>query len=183
MNRDPEAWKRLGRLLRDAREGQGLTRKQFAEAAGVSEKAVYNAESGQVPSKQQPPSLVKIAAGHDWKPESIRVILDGGEPMPASEPAAPSPAPTAQDPADHPDLLDLMMRVHEFGRVCMSLGGSLDARNDFEAAAQRLFESVPRETRVQQAHYSLAAYRPHALGEGVPEDDAAAIFRALEGNQ
>lgn len=183
MNRDPEAWKRLGRLLRDAREGQGQTRKQFAESAGVSEKAVYNAESGQVPSKQQPPSLVKIAAGHGWKPESIGIVLDGGEPVLASEPAAANVAPPAQELGDQPDLLDLMMRVHEFGRVCMALGGSLEARNAFEAAAQRLFESVPRETRVQQAHYGLAAYRPHALGEGVPEDDAEAIFRAMEGNQ
>ncbi|MFF4746849.1 helix-turn-helix domain-containing protein [Streptomyces sp. NPDC001268] len=179
MNRNPEAWKRLGRLLRDARERTGLTREEFAAKAGVSAKAVYNAERSDPPKRQQPPTLVPIAVAHGWKPESIGVILDGGEPIPAGEKAAPS-APTAEELAEHPDLLELMLRVHEFGRACMTLGGSLEARNDFEAAAQRLFESVPREVRARQSQYRLAAYRPHALGEGVPADDADAIFRAME---
>lgn len=179
MNRDPQAWKRLGRLMRDAREQAGLNRKDFADLAGVSEKAVYNAEKGDPPSRQQPPTLVKIAAGHGWKPESIQRILDGGEPI-LREQSAPA-APTPQSLAEHPDLAELMMRVHEFGRVCASLGGSREARDDFEAAAQRLFETVPRAARIAgREGYGLAAYRPHALGEGVPEDDAERILRAME---
>lgn len=177
MNLNPHAWERLGRLLRDAREREGLSRAAFAAKAGVSAKAVYNAEEGPPPKKQQPPSLVKIAVGHGWKPESIRIILDGGDPVPAKKQQA---APAADEQAEHPDLLELMVRVHEFGRVCMALGGSLEARTAFESATQRLFESVPREARLQQARYGLAAYRPHALGEGVPADDAEAIFRAME---
>jgi DNA-binding XRE family transcriptional regulator len=180
MNRNPEAWKRLGRLLRDAREKAGLTRGEFAEVAGVSPKAVYNAEKGEVPKKQQPPTLVKIAIGHGWKPESIGLVLEGGEPVLAERGAPTTPPPAGAEIEEHSDLLELMMRVHEFGRVCTMLGGSLEARNEFEAAAQRLFESVPRQARLVGRGYALAAYRPHALGEGVPQDDADAILRAME---
>jgi transcriptional regulator with XRE-family HTH domain len=181
MNRNPEAWKRLGRLLRDAREKAGLTREEFAEKAGVSPKAVYNAEKSDPPKRQQPPTLVPIAVAHGWKPESIGAILAGGDPIPSGEQATPQAAPSAGDLVEHPDLLDLMMKVHEFGRVCMVMGGSLEARSDFEAAAQRLFESVPRDVRAsQREQYRLAAYRPHALGEGVPADDAETILRAME---
>jgi transcriptional regulator with XRE-family HTH domain len=176
MNRNPEAWKRLGRLLRDAREGQGLSRKGFAEVAGVSEKAVYNAEKGDVPKKQQPPSLVKIAAGHGWRPESIPAILDGGEPVLADEA---DPAEALRLPS--PGLLELFLKVHEFGRACTDLGAPLQARNAFESAAQHLFASVPHEAQAgSRREYGLAAYRPHALGEGVPSDDAEAILRAME---
>ncbi|GGU52071.1 helix-turn-helix transcriptional regulator [Streptomyces lavendofoliae] len=181
MNRDPEAWKRLGRLLRDAREKAGLTREEFAVKAGVSPKAVQNAENSNPPKRQQPPTLVPIAVAHGWKPESIGVILAGGDPILSESQVAPQATPQVEELADHPDLLDLMIKVHEFGRVCVAMGGSLEARNDFESATQRLFESVPREARAaQQDRYRLAAYRPHALGEGVPDDDAETILRAME---
>lgn len=175
MNRDPEAWAALGRRLRDERELRGMSRKEFAEAAGVSEKAVYNAERGDVPSRHQPPSLVKIAAGHGWAPESIQAILDGKDPVPQSgeklsAPAAPTDGRT--------QLLEFLPKVYEFGRLCVALGGSREVRDEFDAAVHRLMDSVP--TRASQASFGLAAYRPHALGEGVPADDADAILRAME---
>lgn len=177
MNRDPGAWMRLGRLFRNARELQGLTRKDFGLKAGVSEKAVYNAERGEVPSRHQPPTLVKIAVAHGWKPESIQRILDGGDPVPADE-----AAPAGQEPATGSGIsiqvLELMPRVYEFGRLCTALGASPRARDEFDAAVQHLVDSVPH--RAAQSAYRLAAYRPHVLGEGVPADDAEAILRAME---
>jgi transcriptional regulator with XRE-family HTH domain len=172
MNRDPQAWARLGRLFRNARELSGQSRKDFAQRAGVSEKAVYNAERGDVPGRHQPPTLVKIAAGHGWAPESIQSILAGGEPIPAAD--SPTPAPAAPD--RRTQLLELLPRVYEFGRLCASLGGSREARDRFDAAVQELMDSVPS----RQGSFTLAAYRPHALGEGVPADDADAILKAME---
>lgn len=178
MNRDPEAWKRLGRLFRNARELKGLTRAEFALKAGVSEKAVYNAEKSDVPGRHQPPTLVKIAVGHGWRPESIQLILDGGDPIPAEEDATTaqvSPSTTGA-PAQ---VLELIPRVYEFGRLCSSLGAEAAARDEFDAAVQHLLEAVSVGA-AKQSRFSLAAYRPHALGEGVPEDDADAIMRAME---
>lgn len=176
MNRDPEAWMRLGRLFRNARELEGLTRKDFGLKAGVSEKAVYNAEKGDVPSRHQPPTLVKIAVGHGWQPESIQRILEGGDPIPAA------PGKTQDAPAGNgapAQILELMPRVYEFGRLCSSLGATPSARDEFDAAVQHLIESVP-VAAARRGQFTLAAYRPHALGEGVPPDDADAILRAME---
>ncbi|OKH91455.1 helix-turn-helix transcriptional regulator [Streptomyces uncialis] len=174
MNRDPGAWQRLGRLMRDARERADHTRKEFADIAGVSEKAVYNAERGDVPRRQQPPTLVKIAAAHGWKPESIQAVLAGGDPEPSAQPVT-------TGTASGPSLTQLQLCIYEFGRACTSLGGSHKARERFEAAAQELLESVPQSSRNGfQSGYGLAAYRPHAIGEGVPEDDAERILRAMD---
>jgi transcriptional regulator with XRE-family HTH domain len=178
MNRDPEAWKRLGRLFRNARELEGLTRAEFALKAGVSEKAVYNAEKSEVPGRHQPPTLVKIAVGHGWRPESIQQILDGGDPILAEDVAA-SPQASQSASGTPAQVLELVPRVYEFGRLCSSLGAEAAARDEFDAAVQHLLESVSVGAS-QQSRFSLAAYRPHALGEGVPADDADAILRAME---
>lgn len=174
MNRDPEAWKGLGRRLRNERELHGMSRKEFASVAGVSEKAVYNAERGDVPGRHRPPSLVKIVAGHGWAPESIEAILEGKEPVPAGAVRKSAAAPPI-DPRTQ--LLEALPRIYAFGRLCVSLGGAQEARDDFEGAVQRLLDSVPTRS---QSRMTLAAYRPHALGEGVPADDADAILRAME---
>ncbi|MFJ3839405.1 helix-turn-helix transcriptional regulator [Streptomyces sp. NPDC090054] len=178
MNRDPEAWKRLGRLFRNARELKGLTRAEFALKAGVSEKAVYNAEKGDVPSRHQPPTLVKISVGHGWRPESIQQILEGGDPILIEGDSA-SPQVNPLTTGTPSQVLELVPRVYEFGRLCSSLGAKAAARDEFDAAVQHLLESVSVGA-AKQSGFSLAAYRPHALGEGVPADDADAIFRAME---
>lgn len=178
MNRDPEAWRRLGRLFRNARELKGLTRAEFAVKAGVSEKAVYNAEKSVVPGRHQPPTLVKIAVGHGWKPESIQQILDGGDPLPADGNAAAAQA-SPPETGTQAQVLELMPRIYEFGRLCSSLGAEAAVRDEFDAAVQHLLESASVGTS-QKSKFTLAAYRPHALGEGVPDDDADAIIRAME---
>ncbi|MFC5030494.1 helix-turn-helix transcriptional regulator [Streptomyces sp. So13.3] len=185
MNRDPEAWKRLGRLLRDARDRRGLTQAKFAEEAGVSTKAVYSAEAGATPMKQLPRTVVKIAAAHGWTPESIHVVLDGGDPalvhragQPEEPPLRPAPGEAAHPRG--PGLIELMPRVYEFGRLCSALGGDPALRDAFETALQRLVESIPREVVATQDSHRLAAYRPHAEGEGPASDDEERILRAME---
>lgn len=80
MNRDPAAWARLARALREARGHLGLTQAQVAERAGVSLYAVGAAERGDPPEKRMPPTLAKIAKALEWQPGTIENILDGAEP-------------------------------------------------------------------------------------------------------
>lgn len=179
MISDPTSWERLGRKVREARQKSGLSKAALAKAARVGERTVFDIEKGKVYTAGIPASLIRVAVALGWTSESVGNILDGGDPIASDQPEQ-ATQPLRQPAPDGPDLAELMLRVHEFGRACMTLGGSLEARTDFEAAAQRLFESVPRDVRVRESQYHLAAYRPHALGEGVPADDAEAIFRAME---
>ncbi|MBK3546448.1 helix-turn-helix transcriptional regulator [Streptomyces sp. MBT60] len=80
MNRDPEAWARLGHALRAAREVHGLTQVDLANLAGVSSRSVQDAEAGTVPKKRMPYTLSPIAAALDWPEGAIDDVLDGAAP-------------------------------------------------------------------------------------------------------
>lgn len=77
---NPEAWARLGRALREARERAGLTQGELAEAAGVSKKSVGDAEAGKVPRSRMPYTLAQIAKALDWPSGAVERVLDGGDP-------------------------------------------------------------------------------------------------------
>lgn len=180
MGFTPGAWERLGTLFRDARDRLGMSRAQFAAHAGISEKAVYNAESGDE-HKKIPPTFPRYAAALDWSPDSIRSVLNGGDPqIVGAAHTTPPPTRTAPLPQES-TLVDLLTRVHEFGRLAVSLGADGAVRDELDATAQRLVQSIPREAGKND--YGLAAYRPHAPGEGPADDDAERILRAMEGDQ
>ncbi|WP_432158112.1 helix-turn-helix transcriptional regulator [Streptomyces sp. bgisy153] len=80
MNRDPDAWARLGRALRESRERRGLTQEEVAERADVSKKSVQEAEAGKVPKSRMPYTLAPIAAALSWPAGAVDSVLDGGEP-------------------------------------------------------------------------------------------------------
>lgn len=80
MNRDPEAWARLGHALRTAREHRSLTQQELAEAAGVSGRSVRDAEAGAVPKARMPYTLSRIAAALGWPEGAVDAVLDGAAP-------------------------------------------------------------------------------------------------------
>lgn len=77
--RDPDAWKTLGAALRNARETRGWSRRQLADKAGISEKAIQVAEEGRVPKGRWPQSLQRITAAFDWKPGAAQHLLNSKE--------------------------------------------------------------------------------------------------------
>lgn len=80
MNRDPDAWVRLGRALREARERKGLSQGEVAKLASVAIKSVQSAEAGTVPKSRMPQSLAPIAQAVGWPAGSVASVLAGGEP-------------------------------------------------------------------------------------------------------
>jgi helix-turn-helix protein len=79
--RDPEGWARLGRAIRGERDRYGWTRAQLAKAAGVSTRAVQDAESGRVPIKRWPQTVAAVEVSLGWHPGSAQAILEGGAPQ------------------------------------------------------------------------------------------------------
>ncbi|MFI1524982.1 helix-turn-helix domain-containing protein [Streptomyces griseus] len=80
MNRDPEAWARLGQALRTAREHRGLTQQELGAAADVSGRSVRDAEAGAVPKARMPYTIARIAAALGWPEGAIDAVLDGAAP-------------------------------------------------------------------------------------------------------
>lgn len=80
MNRDPQAWARLGQAIATARKSQGLRQEDLAERAGVSLGSVQNAEAGAVPKARMPQTLHPIAKALGWPDGAIDDILAGGAP-------------------------------------------------------------------------------------------------------
>lgn len=80
MTRDPEAWARLGQALRTARNHRGLTQQELAAEAGVSARAIQDAEGGTVPRARMPYSINKIAAALGWPEGGVEAALEGAAP-------------------------------------------------------------------------------------------------------
>lgn len=80
MNRDPKAWARLGRTLRNAREHRDLTQQELGELAGVSGRSVQDAEAGTVPKARMPYTIGRIAAALGWAEGAVDAILEGAPP-------------------------------------------------------------------------------------------------------
>lgn len=78
MNRDPQAWARLGRALKSAREHRGLSQAELAAAAEVSAKSVQDAEGGKVPKARMPYTLSRVAEALGWPAGSVESVLEGG---------------------------------------------------------------------------------------------------------
>ncbi|MER6821617.1 hypothetical protein ACPCJT_20405 [Streptomyces griseoincarnatus] len=182
MTHDPEMWAVLGRALRSDRERQGLTREQLAErvrerGGQISARSIGSLEAGVVPKRgTKPPSLEPTAAALGWGAGWTDRILAGEDPGAVLGGEMQVMARSEMTP--HQLMLELLPDVYEFGRLAVQAGASAEARDRFEAAVQQLLAAVP-SGRAGRAGLALAAYRPHAAGEGVPADDAARIRDAL----
>ncbi|MER7813865.1 helix-turn-helix transcriptional regulator [Streptomyces sp. NPDC096153] len=80
MNRDPQAWARLGKALYQSRQAQGLTQEHVAEQAGVSVASVQNAEAGKVPKSRMPQTIPAIARALGFAAGAADQILAGEDP-------------------------------------------------------------------------------------------------------
>lgn len=185
---DPTRWAVLGQAIRSARERQGLTRDDVVDlvkqrGSSVTNRTIANLEKGIAPTRRPKPlALEPVVAALGWQPGWTDRILAGEDPgavvqraeVGASiEPAVASP---------RAELLELAPRVYEFSRIAARLGAPAALRDEFDQLVQQLLDSVPVDQQAREA-YGLAAYRPHAEGEGVPADDAARIRDALNGNR
>lgn len=185
MTHEPEMWAVLGRALRSDRERKGLTREQLAglvrERGGrVSARSIGSLETGVVPKRgTKPPSLEPTVAALGWPPGWVDRILAGEDAGAVLNDLEFVDDETARTPQQQ--LLELLPDVYEFGRLAVQAGATAEARDGFESAVQRLLNGVP-SGRPARSEYALAAYRPHAAGEGVPADDAIRIREALSRN-
>ena len=80
MNRDPQAWARLGQALASARRALGLTQEELAAQAGVGLGSVKNAEAGTVPKARMPYTIPAIAKALGWPDGAVDTVLEGGAP-------------------------------------------------------------------------------------------------------
>ncbi|MFF3310541.1 hypothetical protein [Streptomyces sp. NPDC002952] len=174
---DPEVWATLGRAIRADRERQGMTREQLAErvrsrGVQVSSRSIGTLEEGPPPKRgSKRPSLEPTVAALGWRPGWTDRILAGEDPSVVLQRAEAAEA--DESPRSH--LLELIPGVYEFSRTAAGLGAPSKLRDEFDQLVQQILSAVGTDER----RYALAAYRPHAAGEGVPADDAARIRDAL----
>ncbi|WP_202234426.1 helix-turn-helix domain-containing protein [Actinacidiphila reveromycinica] len=88
MTRD---WARLGEKLRAARIARGVEQQDVAEAIGVKRGALHNIEKGSI--RKVTPTVLAYARTVGWTPESVDLVLDGGEPVEQGVPAEAAPEP------------------------------------------------------------------------------------------
>ena len=70
---------RLARIARDRRNELGLTQRQAADAAGVSDQTWLTLENGRTVSRR---TLAGVDEAMQWEPGSARAVLMGGDPTP-----------------------------------------------------------------------------------------------------
>lgn len=80
MNRDPQAWARLGQALKQAREHLGIPQDGLATQAGVSTASVQSAEYGKPPKGRMPFTIGKIANALGWPVGAVDAVLNGDAP-------------------------------------------------------------------------------------------------------
>lgn len=144
MNWGPKDWERLGTLLKEAREAQGLSRRALAEETGLSEKAIQTAEEGRVPSARWPKSVDVMASTLGWAPGSARAVLGGNLPQSAPE------APAVEPP------MDAIVRRMTGNQVAMQ-AASLTRDADRLAASARQYAADLKDGKpAQGGAYQLA---------------------------
>ncbi|MEU3836103.1 helix-turn-helix domain-containing protein [Streptomyces microflavus] len=157
VTQDPDAWARLGRKIREAREAQGASRRAFASRVGVSEKSIQVAEEGRTPRARWPQSLTLIEGGLGWTKGSMLHVLDGGEPTLLHGQTAAAAAAAADQrmpgrvnrsegvPGDSlipQEILEAFPVVSFFGKNCVAHGAPEWMGVAFENAVSGLMRAV-----------------------------------------
>ncbi|WP_311629102.1 hypothetical protein [Streptomyces boetiae] len=182
MTWGPEAWKRLGDAIRDDRIRQGITsREELAErvkrqGGSVTSRSIGDLERGLHRSTgKKPRTLEPTVAALGWPYGASDRILNGEEPAVVLRQEV---RPEAEQASGREAVLEALPQVYAFSRQVAALGGDPDLRDQFDDLAHRLVRSIP--VGGPQGRFGLAAYRPHAPGEGPADDDAERIREFFE---
>jgi DNA-binding XRE family transcriptional regulator len=152
MERD---WARLGAALQAARQARETNQVEMGHRIGISRGAIQNIERGNV--KKITPSLRAFAREVGWTPESLEVVLAGGEPEMAAPPEERAQGDRAADlplrivrELGEGDLLDstvIPLSDHGDGRMVIVVRGKPDATPDQIKQALLLWERRERQLR------------------------------------
>lgn len=168
-------WTRLGRMLRQARIAAGIKRQSdLAAAVGLSTKTIGNYERGREPDTAPtvPDGYHAVATRLGWAPGSVERVLAGGDPQAAGD--RPSPTLDAVE--------QLVEETFQLMDAARDMGAPPEVVSRCRLAVTELVAWMTHQRGGSRGDYGLAAYRPHALGEGVESDDAERIFRAMNDN-
>jgi hypothetical protein len=145
----------------------------LAAAAGLSTRTVGNYERGRVPETAPaiPDGYYDIAAVLGWTRASVDIVLTGGNPELAG---------AAERPVSQHDINALAAPSLRLADMARDMGAPQELVDRYRLAAVSLAGWMMTRAESGQEGLDLAAYRPHALGEGVAPDDAERILRAFE---
>jgi transcriptional regulator with XRE-family HTH domain len=87
-------WARLGEALKAARAERGMEQQDVAEQIGVKRGALHNIERGAI--AKVTPTVLTYARIVGWTPESVELVLGGGDSVQRDEPAESAPAEPAK---------------------------------------------------------------------------------------
>lgn len=182
-------WRHLGQCMKRDRKRRGWRQPELAAAAGLTVRTISTYETGTVPvsAPEIPDGCFAVGRALGWPADGVERALAGGEPNGEEQPPSPvRSAPIEATPFHGATPAELFPAVGRFARAAVAAGGDPALRDLLEDVADRLLQSIPSRaggSSASKSSFGLAAYRPHAWGEGdagVPEDDAARIRQALE---
>jgi len=150
-----------------------MSQADLAAAAGLSTRTVGNYERGRVPESAPvvPDGYYDIAAVLGWTRASVELVLAGREPELTG---------AAERPAIQDDINSLAAPALRLADMARDMGAPQELVDRYRLATVSLAGWMSSQATSSQAGLGLAAYRPHALGEGVAPDDAERILRAFE---
>lgn len=166
-------WKHLGAVIKHDRRRARMSQADLAAAAGLSTRTVGNYERGRVPESAPvvPDGYYDIAGVLGWTRASVDLALAGGEP----ELTGATERPITQD-----DINALAAPALRLADMARDMGAPQEMVDRYRLTAVSLAGWMSSRAASAQSDFGLAAYRPHAIGEGVAPDDAERILRAFE---
>lgn len=151
-----EDWGLLAAEIKTARKARRLTQKQLAEAADIGFSTLQRLEAGH-PFSTWPPSVDRVARYFGWTPESPRLVLAGGKPVPAETATGTAPARDRSLPARveqalaEGDLVDSEVLELPGGLNIVVVGKSVGPRSPEEQVelADALREWARRQRKIK----------------------------------
>lgn len=77
---DENQWRRLAKLLADQRGRIEPNARKFADQSGLNYRLVWDLENA-ARTNYRPATLTSVEDAYGWEHGSIRLVLDGGEPV------------------------------------------------------------------------------------------------------
>lgn len=166
-------WNHLGAAIKHDRRRARMSQADLAASAGLSTRTVGNYERGRVPESAPvvPDGYYDIASVLGWTRASVEAVLAGGEP----ELAGAAGRSVSQD-----DVNSLAAPALRLADLARDMGAPQDLVDRYRLTTVSLAGWMSSRAATSQTDLDLAAYRPHALGEGVAPDDAERILKAFE---